>query len=187
MTVILRRYVIFIFCIQLSNTHLRGPGIQLIDETVSTKADRLLTLSSRLLSAYFTHRTDGSRKTTLWRTLLRSTAQHPENLTTSLPALLDIAASFTDTAKGILTAEANELDGVIQHLMLDGGDYALLKRLLQNPGRSHVDFCGGTTLTAFGRSFHFSPVFHWRTLNHLAHLLCERRGQIAFSHICCAD
>ncbi|KAI0084737.1 hypothetical protein BDY19DRAFT_969852 [Irpex rosettiformis] len=104
-----------------------------IDDTISTNAYRLLNFSPRLLGVYLTHRTNGSRRTALWRALLRSVDQRPDDLTTSLSALLDIVTDINDDALRALTPEADELDGAIQHLLLEGGSYALLKRLLQNP------------------------------------------------------
>ncbi len=83
---------------------------------------------------YLAHRNDDARRTDLWRALLRATAQHPDELSTSLSALLDIVANTSDPVQSVLRPDVDELDGAVQHLLLEGGSHVLLKQLLRNPG-----------------------------------------------------
>ncbi|KAI0341369.1 hypothetical protein BDW22DRAFT_1358876 [Trametopsis cervina] len=109
-----------------------------IDGTLSDNAYRLLLLSPRVLQMYFAYRGDEERSLSLWHDILRATADHPDELSRSLPSLLDIVKD--DKLAKTLRPSADELESVVSHLLVsssqrvkDTTDYALLQQLLLKP------------------------------------------------------
>lgn len=112
-----------------------------MDESFTRYAFRLLTFSPQILSIYLSHRGDDGRRSSLWHALLRETAAQDSQLLTGLAALTDLAqeVELADT----LRPSEDELESAVSRLLVSSshaaGDpqkYSMLKRILQNPGRT---------------------------------------------------
>lgn len=158
---------------------------QRIDETVSTHAYRILSLSPKVLLIYLSHRSDNERRSSLWHILLRETAQHDESLPLGLSALVDLAQA--ESFSGILRPSRNELDPAVAQLFVtssrstnDAQSYTLLKRVLQNPGAKFSVTTDVACLTRYiPRSLHIPGLPHWCCDKHLLYFLATRSRLLA--------
>lgn len=113
--------------------------MQRLDGITRDNSYLLLAISPSLLLAYFVHRRDVDRSLLLWRSLLSAISQHPKEIQTSLPPLLDAAAE--NTLPDYLKPQTDELDNLVGQLVDNvlGGSATdklpLVRQILRYPGK----------------------------------------------------